>query len=178
MLMMEVLAVLGHTNGGESFFVEGSVIASAQKTVAAKDESRLKLRQILLRGSPQIARELPRWRIVLQPEITKTIQILSLERRRNSLREDAHRVFALKRVSRRSVAADDIVVQRALNLPALFACHLREVLRAVEPLLFSSDGEKNDGRRKFVFAQDTRAFDAHRRSAGVIIGARRRIFRV
>src|SRR5579884_601637 len=84
MLMVEVLAIFGDANCSESLFVERSVIASAQKTIAAKDERGLKLRQVLLRDGSHISRELTRRRIVLQTKIAEAIQILRLERRRNA----------------------------------------------------------------------------------------------
>ena len=47
------------------------------------------------------------------------------------------------------------------------------MLAAVEPLLLASDGEKNYGSRKFQLTQHTRAFQAHNRTARIIIRAGR-----
>ena len=44
------------------------------------------------------------------------------------------------------VAADDVVVQHRLEIPALALCHLREMLAAVQTLLLAGDRQKNNRR--------------------------------
>jgi len=77
-----------------------------------------------------------------------------------------------------AVSAHDVVVEYDLELPALFFGHLffdhlGEMTAAVKALLFSRDGQENNGRWKLQAAQDAGAFKADGGTAGIVVGARR-----
>ena len=67
------------------------------------------------------------------------------------------------------VAAHDVIIEHGFHIPALLLRHLREVPAAVQPLLLSRDGKKDNRARKFQFAQHARAFQADGRSAAIVI---------
>ena len=69
------------------------------------------------------------------------------------------------------VAADDVIVQHGLDIPALLFGHFGKVMAAVQALLFARHGQKNNRLRKLQRAQDPRAFQADGRSAGVVVRA-------
>src|SRR6185312_15307738 len=93
----------------------------------------------------------------------------------NALRKHTHPVIILERIAGRTVAAHDIVVKHALNLPALFFRHFGKVGAAVQPLLLAGDGEKNNGGRESMLADRARTFDRDSGAAAIVIGARSRI---
>src|SRR5207244_10572620 len=49
---------------------------------------------------------------------------------------------------------------------------LCEMLAAIQSLLLTRDGEKNNRPRKFQLAQNSRTLQAHRRTTGIVVGAR------
>ena len=57
MLVIEVLAIFGEAHACESLFIEGRMVASAQKAVAAEDERGLKLLKVFFRRAANVARE-------------------------------------------------------------------------------------------------------------------------
>ena len=68
------------------------------------------------------------------------------------------------------VAADDVVVEDGFEVPTLGFDELGEVAAAVEALLFSGDGEEDDGAGEFEFAEDAGGFDGDGGAAGVVVG--------
>src|SRR5260370_16713351 len=125
-----------------------------------------------------IARQLARSRVVFPAGGTETPQVRFGSGGGKPLGEDAHNVVLLQRVARRAIATDDVVVQHTLQLPAFIFRHLGEVAAAVQPLLFTGDRQKDDGRGKLVLAENPRALERYSCSTAVIHGTRRRLIPV
>ncbi len=174
MLMIVVLAKLGKAHCCVSLLVKGNMIASAQIAVSAGRPAAAETSWPA--DIPARSRQCSvptgvtgcRFR---RPPSESAGPALSSAVRRNAFGEHAHHMRILQCVPRRLIAADDIVVQRCLNIPALRLGHFGEMCAAIQALLLSGDGKKDDGRRKLVFAQHACTFHADRRAAAVVIGS-------
>ena len=170
MLVVKIFAPLREADSGKSFFVESGMVAPAQVTVAAIDERRGKPvgRKISAPDFGHVARQFTRRRVVFAAQGANRAQLSLCGGGWNSFRKHAHRLGILLWIL---VASHNIVIQHGLNLPALLPRHLREVLAAIESLLFARDGKKNHGCGKFKFAEYARALQGNGRAAAVVIGA-------
>src|SRR4051794_37771783 len=162
--MIEIFAILGEAYSGKASFVERDVIAAAQKAVVTENHLRRKpsrsvLWQICAGHHTRVARKLPRSTIVVVTERDQPFGFLFRRGRGDTFGEDADNASILLLVAGGAVAAHDVVVQHALDLPAFLARHLGEVLAAVESLLFAGHGEIDDGGRKLQLAQHARGFE-------------------
>src|SRR3954470_23126136 len=116
MLVREILAILGEAYRGETFLVEADVVAAAQVAVAAKYElgTEIGLGHIFLRRLADVARELPRCRVILAAGIAHEAQLTFARARRDTLAEYADNARILPS---RLHAADNVVVEHAIQLP-------------------------------------------------------------
>ena len=69
------------------------------------------------------------------------------------------------------VAADDVVVEDGVELPAFGFGEFGEVAAAVEALLLTGDGDEDDAAGEFEFGEDAGALDGDGYAAGVVVGA-------
>jgi hypothetical protein len=84
-------------------------------------------------------------RVVLGTEGKDLALLLGRGRRGDGLGEDADDVLALLRLAGRRVSADDVVVERGDEGPALGLSEFCEMMRAVEALFLASDRCENYG---------------------------------
>ena len=78
---------------------------------------------------------------------------------------------SLARSAGGGVAADDVVVEDGFELPALGFGEAGEVAAAVEALLFSGDGDEDDGGWEFELREDAGALERDGDAAGVVVGS-------
>src|SRR5262249_39928111 len=149
--VVEIFTVLGEAHSGEALVIEGAVIAAAQVAVATKDQLGGKLAKIIgFTDGIDVSGQQAGGGIILSAHGGYAAKVGLGGGRGNALREHPHPVAVLQRIARGTIAADDIVIQHSLQLPALLFGHLGEVRAAVESLFFSGNGEKNDGGGKLV----------------------------
>ncbi len=89
-----------------------------------------------------------------------------------AFREDAHMLVVADAVGA-AAAADDVVVEIRLDLPALRLGIIGERLAAVEALLLAHQGRIDDGGREFVLREHPRRLDHGGGAGAVVIGAGR-----
>ena len=170
--MVVIFAPLGEAHGGKSFTIERSMVAAAQITVEAENQGGLKsCREIRAAHFRDRSRELAGRRIALAAECPQQLQLGFRSGGGHTFGENAHGVGILLPIAGGAIAADNVVVQRRLDLPALLFRHFGKVGAAIKALLFAGDGEENNGRGKSHFAEDARAFQRYRGAAGVVVGA-------
>ena len=102
---------------------------------------------------------------------TDQAELLIRSRRRNPFGEYPDQLLILQRVTGCNVAADNVIVQDAFQIPSLLFGELRHMPAAVQALLFAGDGHKYQGRGEMQFAQYAGAFHADGDAAGVIVRA-------
>ena len=171
MLMVKILAKLREAYRGESLPIEGIVVAAAQITVQPEYQHGFHAHYILIGAAHigDIARHLPRWRIVLAAQPADPADLLLRGRGGKSLGKDAHNRAILLRAL---VSADNVIVQYGFDIPGLLFCHLREVLAAVQSLLFTRHCQKDNRGWKLQLAQDPCAFQADGGSAAIVVRPR------
>src|ERR1700691_1053139 len=145
------------------------MVPAAQIPVQPENQLRLHARIVSPPHFGDIARQLPRSGIILPAQPANPANLLLRGRGRQALGKHSHHRMILLLAF---VSADNVIVEHGLQVPALFFRHLREMLASVQPLLFARDREKNNRRRKFQLAQNPRAFQAHGRSAAVVVRPR------
>jgi len=64
MLVVKIFQPLGEADGGESFLVEGTMVAAAQVTIAPVNERGLEAIEIFAAHLSDSSRQQPRWRII------------------------------------------------------------------------------------------------------------------
>src|SRR5947209_7896160 len=128
------------------------MVAAAQEPVPPEDKGRRKRAGVFLPDASDVPSKLARGGIVFAAEIPDSGYVFRLCSGRDAFGENADGVFTRADVARRGVAANDVVVERTLNIPALSPGHLGEMLRAIQPLLFSCDCKKYDGSGELVLA--------------------------
>src|SRR5205823_12081211 len=113
-----------------------------------------------------ISREFARRRIVLAAKSANHAYVPLTGFVGNALRKYTH---TLPILTRALVSTNNVIVQHGLDVPASFLGHFSEVLAAVESLLLTSDGEKNDRRGELQFAQNARALETNDGTARVVL---------
>src|SRR5271156_367321 len=108
------------------------MVATAKIAVAAKDQHGMEWRSELIAPAHigDGAREFSRRRIALQAKRCYSFDLIWVGRRWNPFGKHAHVRLVLQRVSRGCVAADDVVIEHPLQLPALALGQLRQVAAA------------------------------------------------
>src|SRR5712671_4983127 len=96
--------------------------------------------------------------IAFSAQVAYTANVGFRGRRGNAFRKYADPVVILGRITGSAVAADDVIIQHSLKLPALFFGHFGKVSASVQPLFLTRDGEEDDGGGEFMFAEYARAF--------------------
>src|SRR3984885_1182239 len=177
MLMIKIFSPFGQADGSKAFLIEGSVVATTQKAVLAKlkhgGEGRG--RKTGTGYGSHSTRQLPGRRVVFAGYGTDPPQFVGRGCLWSFLGENAHQVLIRKLVSRCGVPADNVVVQYALQIPALAAGEAGQMAASIEALFFAGNGHEDQGRGKLHSAEDPRAGQADGHAAGIVIGARRRI---
>src|SRR5215472_9028873 len=110
-----------------------------------------------------VTRELARGRIVLAASGTDTAQIGFGGSRGKTFGKHPHEVALLQRVAGCAIAAHNIVIKDALQLPSLGFRHFGEMGASVEALLFPGYGQKDQSYGKLVLAEDSRTLEGHGR---------------
>src|ERR1700742_2067841 len=125
-------------------------------------------REILLRTSGTKSGRLTGRAIVFAAQRADAPQLLFGRGRGNSLREDTYHVGILQRVPRSAIAADDVVVQHALNVPAHSLGHFGKMRASEQALLLTGHGKKDDRRGKTMLAEHAGTLEADGGAAGVV----------
>src|SRR5229473_3616503 len=173
MLMIVVFAEFGEAHGGEALLIESVVVAAAQKAVQPEDQKRLHSGIVRAPDVGDVAGKLARRRVAFPAEGSNSTDFSLARRGWQTFGKHADHARTLLRTP---VASHNVIVQDGFDFPPLLLGHLGEVLAAVQTLLFSGDGQKNNRRRELKFAgslaQNAGAFQAHRGPAAIVIGSR------
>ena len=133
MLVMKVLAKFSEAHRGKSLLIERRVVAAAQIPVQPEHQHRVHAHIFVISTAHigDIARQLPRPGVVLPAQPANPPDFLLRRRGGQSLGKHAHHRMILLRAL---VAADNVIIQHRLEIPALILRHLREVVAAVQAL--------------------------------------------
>ena len=161
-LLGVVLVGLGEAHAGKTRLVERAVVAAAQEAVLAEDELDVEARHGRLALCLEVARELPRRRVVVAPDHAPHARLALAEE------PQAHRLQAPVRSAR---AADDVVGQEGLDVPPLGLPGLGLGARAEQSLLFARHAQEDHRGARLEPGERARALEHHRRPGGVVVGA-------
>src|SRR5258708_5497914 len=145
-LMMKVLAEFSKPHGRKSLLIEGIMIAAAQESIQPEYQHWLHARIVSPSHLGDIPCQFPRPGIALPAQAANAPQFLLGRCCRYAFRKNSHSGMILLGAF---VAADNVVVENRLQIPTLTLCHLffdhlGKMTAAVQSLLFSCDGEKNN----------------------------------
>lgn len=171
-LVVEVLAPVGEADGGEAFVGERAVIAAAEEAVEAEfHDGREGGGEVGAADVENGAGELARGCLVVCADRQGQAELVGWGGREQAGGEDADALLGLERVIGRGVAANDVVVEDGFDGPAFRFGALCEVMRAVEALLLTVEGDEDDGGREAVVAEDAGGFEHECCATGVIVGS-------
>ena len=146
------------------------MIAAAQVAIQPEDQHRLDPGIVGSGHLGDVASQLARGRITFAAQAADDAEVSLAGTGGHALGENSHQRRVLLRAS---VASDDVVVQRGLDIPSFGLCHLSKMFAAVEPLLFAGHGEKYDSAGEFQLAEDAGALQADGGAAAIVVGAGR-----
>src|SRR5882672_12898237 len=160
MLVPIVLGIFSEAHSRKAQRIEGRMIAAAAEAVEAIHQRHRPVGYVALRDRLRIARDVARGRIVLAALRTPLLGLLGSFRVAGAFGEHTQaRVVDDAVLAARG--AHDVVVEISLHPPALRLRVVGEHRAAVQTLLLAREHAIDEGRRKFVAAQDPYGFYYH-----------------